>query len=244
MITIEEIVARIYEVTSESFNDFISEDDFNNQISEIRANYMAALEKVKIKYGNKKLEDYNNNKLDISKSREINFIINDTYKRTNSLFENLIWDYKSPLNFNKLSVFAEEYKEKFQVCWEVIHNAERYLNSEISGDINSYYINILDCNHQLFKKNYTNYDLEGIILMIYLISTRRIIKLLINKDRLMTSSEHIIQKDFKKVEIYNDVQVCFHYHGLHDPDVLFMDNYESAVSLRKIISELREFKSK
>jgi hypothetical protein len=152
--------------------------------------------------------------------------------------------------------------EKFKYYLKIINNAEIYLRSEELSKFRKYFINIF--SHDSFH-NWRTFDQEKslkgvepkfyrmtpnddeyshskIILIIYLISEKRIIKLSLNDEKLITSEEHIIQKDLKKVEINNNREVYFHYHGLHVPDILVMDSYEAAVNLRKEISELRENK--
>ena len=77
-------------------------------------------------------------------------------------------------------------------------------------------------------------------LSIYLISETRIVNLVIANNALKRSTEHNIQKDIKKVEIEDELKVGIHYHGLHNPEYIIVENYDEAVYLRKKLNLLRE----
>jgi hypothetical protein len=248
MITIEEVKKSIYnKIKFLSGRDFMMEEDFNLQIADIKRNYIAAFEECKELLG---LTDIDC--LTDSISNDELMKMNESFKRyyinTNSSLEKKWSKYEdSPIVFYYLfSQREKEFRSGHRVIWDLIQNAEKYIKSENLSEIKCYFINFQDNSHRITKRicnteNSLTFSGE-FDLIIYLISDKRIIKLVIDDKKLISSKENIVQKDLKKIEIGSDVCVFFHYHGLHDPDLLVMDDYESAVDLRRKISDLREMK--
>ena len=90
------------------------------------------------------------------------------------------------------------------------------------------------------------FEIGFIFLSIFLITEKRILSIASGED-FIRFSDYLIQKDIKKVEIVNEhyekqIEILLHYHGFHDPEKIVLDNYPTAVNLRKQISELREEK--
>lgn len=242
MATVHEIKKTIQEKIKQSLGvDFILEEDFDRQLSAIKTNLLTAIEEAKKILGDNILETYyatfsyswGHYTGMAEKGRNINDTVLKFYHRTNSRLENRDWNEGdsrkefSPLNFYQSDKIKSAEKHEYGNFRELIRFAEKCLKGEDLSETIRYFINI------------TSWE----SMIIYLISKNRITKLEIEKraygDICCSSNEHIIQKDIKKVEVYNQ-RIYFHYHGLHDPDILIMDNYEAAVNLRKEISELRE----
>lgn len=253
MATVDEIRKTIHEKIKQAWEqDFILEEDFDRQLSAIKTNLLIAIEEAKKSLGDNILETYREM---AEKRRNINDTVLKFYDRTNSWVENRYWNEvdwnressrlnsygigsglplglglpawkreSSPLNFYETDKIKSAEKRENAKFWELIRFAQKCLKGEDLSKTIRYFVNIT---------GWTS-------MVIYLISKNRIVRLEI-KDNSCNSNEHIIQKDIKKVEVYNEY-VHFHYHGLHDAETLVMDNYEAAVNLRKEISELRESK--
>jgi len=256
MTTVEEIKKAILKkVIFVTGHDLILKEDFDNQLSDIMKNFITACDETKSILNWTGIDWFKEK----SHSREDRIRINETlnkyYKRSNSWVEKWWWQHYRwkedlPLGLYYLFSISESGQEN-QIAdrgyiWDIIQNAEKYLKSENLSEVIKYYVNITNNPTRSFLKIYNSEksfsDLKEFRLIIFLLSNRRIIKLVVDDKQLISSKENIIQKDLKKIEIEQDVNLFFHYHGLHDPDLLVMDDYQSAADLRRKISELREMK--
>lgn len=241
---------KIQKLTGEYFP---LESDFDEQMIEIRKHYLAALEgqfKPKDLQNSLKMNEHASFGIESAKLREtvINKF-NQTFLKTDSwVHNNFNIDKNNHLFYHLLS---PDWKNEIVRCnpfynlkkhqWTTIEKAIKYLKSEELNKVTKYFVNIVDSQFNLLCFN--SYGLEyNFTLLIYLITSERIITTYINKEKVILSTEHIIKKDLKKVEIVDETKVLFHYHGLHNADVLYVDSYEQAVEVRKRITELRENK--
>ena len=270
MITLEQLLITLHEKIQFVTGDkFFFEKDFNEGREKIVSNYISAIEEAKKKSSNKILQPFLRSmkyypdakvwKIDME---EANKIFEQYYIKTDTILEKIMWNEFAPLWFrifvNNTCTWEERFKKEYLYYITIMEKAEEYIKCEDLSKVTRFYINlIVDENPRLdyVTKNseksikgvyYNDYDKKFVVcpffVKIYLLSSNRIVKIIFDDKKLITSEEHIIQKDLKKVEINNDNAICFHYHGLHAADVLVMDNYGDAVKLRTEISKLREQK--
>jgi len=256
MTTVQEIKKSILKkVIFVTGHDLILKEDFDKQLSEIMENYITACEITKSILNWNGLDWFKERSHGKEERKRINETLAKYYKRNNSWVEEWWWqEYKwkedLPLGLYYLFSLSESGNEN-QIAdrgyiWDIIQNAEKYLKSENLNDVIQYFINISDKPSRYSGRVYNTeksyrYS-KDFRLIIYLLSERRIIQLVIDDKQLISSKENIIQKDLKKIEIINDVNLYFHYHGWHDPDLLIMDDNKSATDLRRKISELRDLR--
>lgn len=233
---------------------FPLESDFDEQMVEFREHYLTALESyIQAKNGKSQLDMNPNSSFGIGseKLREtVRNKFNQTFKKTDSWLHNNL-DDKTHLYYHLLS---PDWKKELvrnnpfyclkKYHWATIEKANKYLKSEELNKVRKCFVNIVDINsssnsYSLSQSHSFDSDFT---LLIYLITSERIITTRLNKEKVILSTEHIIKKDLKKVEIKNETKVEFHYHGLHDPDILHLDSYELAIEVRKEVTELRENK--
>lgn len=234
---------------------FILKKDYDEQLQEIKNHFIDACNESKSIVDWDWIEWFKmSNKPDLE---IINNAVKQYYKRTNSWLENWWWQNyhnkeRLPLIFYyvfSLDEWGKELKEKHNYLWNISKNLSTALNGENLKEVNSFYVNIADNPDKKPSYYYPKYfidkssldKLSEFRIIIYLFSNKRIIRLNIQHDGI-DSKENIIQRDIKKIEIINNLYVNIHYHGLHDPDLIIMDNYESAIALRTEISKLREYK--
>ena len=259
MINTAEIIASICEkIKFVAGDEFLLEEQFEKQLAEIKSNFLEAkntyLASNKERILTPFLTDFS---FKASETVEkANKLFNQYYNRTNSFLENSLWgewDDRYPLYFRDLLISDDLVREKFLVEYKnilvTIKNAKKALDTEDLKKANNFYINIeshgiKNSQNSISSlsdvKEYGLYQQNSFSIIIFLISNERIIKLSAGNHSI-SSEEHIIVKDLKKVAL-TDSTVEFHYHGLHQPDCLEMDTYDDAVKLRILISELRENK--
>jgi hypothetical protein len=256
MINSDKIIESICEkIKFVAGDEFLLEEQFEEQLAEIKRNFIEAKETFLNNHKSKILTPYLTNYefKDDETTEKANRSFKQFYKKTNSLLENKlwVWDTCYPLWFRELLISDTSARNQFLVKYKnvlaTIKNSQKGLNSEELNRVKNYYINI----YQREIKNSENsisslsntvpfdkHNKNSFYIIIYLISNDRIIKLCAGSSSI-TSEEHIIVKDLKKVTNTNS-EVEFHYHGLHNPDCLAMDTYDEAVKLRILMSELRE----
>lgn len=231
-----------------SGEEFPLEKEFDEQILEIRKHFLVAIE-GELRPDYDRVDEYTSWGISQEYIREkVQTKFYETYTKTNSWLEKLF------LGENRPALFAcfgmPEWKEQImkristryinlKYQWQLIENVGKYLKSEDITKVKKNYINILDKYNQILtgKKRLDNSEFT---VLIYLITPDRIIPMYINNEKIISSTERIIKKDLKKVELVNETYIQFHYHGLHKPDVLHLDSYEIAIDLRKEITKLRE----
>jgi len=246
---LEIIKKDVYQKIQSIFDKYFPlEKEFDEQILEIRKHFLAAIE-GEFDFYRRPLADHLNHYhswgIDDKIVRDrVQIKFNEAYIKTNSWVEKHF--------FEKDSLFSclgsQEWKEKvveeiapqnLTYQWQLIENVGRYLKTEDLTKVKKYYINIFDSSHCLQPNQKKTNDYKYRVL-IYLITSDRIITTSINNEKVLRNTEHIIQKDLKKVEIVDETTLQFHYHGLHDPDNLYLDSFEVASALRKEITLLRE----
>ncbi|MEI6767147.1 MAG: hypothetical protein WCM76_16070 [Bacteroidota bacterium] len=89
-------------------------------------------------------------------------------------------------------------------------------------------------------KSYMIKDRVEQLVKIYIISSKYIVCLTFGKDGLANRTEHIIKRDIKKLELERDLDLYIHYHGLHDPQKIVLENYEEAIDLQRFLTQNRE----
>jgi len=240
---------KIQNLTGEAFP---LENDFDEQILEIREHYLAALDSQfhpkDVKSLRKYLNERSNFGIESEKLREsVRNKFNQTFIRTDSwVHKNIDDNWTSEYYYLVSPDWKKEITDGYPFYplndqWAIIEKTIKYLKSEELNKVRKCFVNIVDRNYYPVPEKamgfYSDY-----ILLIYLITSERIITTYINKEKVILSTEHIIKKDLKKVEIADETKVQFHYHGLHQPDVLLLDSYELAIEVRKEITELRENK--
>lgn len=147
--------------------------------------------------------------------------------------------------------------------WNILSTLEKYLraekvNTNMKAIVNvgtiectrNYRINrgLSDFNDYAIKKdgNEFNYyktsdvkQIEGTIIIIYLISDKSFIKLLVTENSLIGRSEYLIKKDIKKIEIGEDHFLKIHFHRYNDWETIIMKDYQQALDLQKFIISFR-----
>ena len=251
---LENIIKTIHQkIQNQTKENFPLERDFDELMAEIREHYLTALEThIQSKNGKRQLDMNPGSSFGIGseKLREtVRNKFNQTLKKTDFWLHNNL-DDKSHLYYHLLSpdwkneLVRNEPFYCLKKHWATIEKAIKYLKSEELNKVRKCFVNIVDINsysnsYSLSQSHSFNYNYT---LLIYLITSERIITTLLDKEKVILSTEHIIKKDLKKVEIKNETKVEFHYHGLHDPDILHLDSYELAIEVRKEVTELRENK--
>jgi hypothetical protein len=254
MASLDEITKAIHnKIKFVSGFDFPFIVNFDLQLTEIRENYLFAFEQLKNDYNLTDIESlpkgfYHEKRLELYEP------FMKYYKKTNSWLEK----YWTKENDNELIGLYWRFstndlnwglKMEYGDSWGIMDSAVKCLKLENLSEVTTYEINLwqyshITSYHDEIKNTKGSLDYKKYFqLVLYLISNKRIIKLILSPDNLISSVEHIIQKDLKKIEIKNDLNLYFHYHGLHDPDLLVMDSYQEAVDLRRKITDLRENKS-
>jgi hypothetical protein len=251
---LENIIKNIHQkIQNQTKEYFPLERDFDEQMGEIREHYLTALEThIKAKNGTSQLDMNPGSSFGIG-SEKLRKIVrnkfNQTFKKTDGwLYTNL--NDKNHLYYHLIST---DWKNELvrndpfyclKKQWATIDKAIKYLKSEELNKVRKCFVNLVDINSysNSYSLSHSHSFNSNFTLLIYLITSERIITTLLNKDKVILSTEHIIKKDLKKVEIKNETKVEFHYHGLHDPDILHLDSYELAIEVRKEVTELRESK--
>jgi hypothetical protein len=251
MISIKDFENALYsKINYVTGNYLCTREDYDSQLSEIKKNFMFAFEKSKTILELNEPEWINENQR-ISLLTPKNEVFIKYYKRTNSPLEN---EFKTkfkqqafPINLYHW-IASDRYNEmminvKQGYYLDLVKNVLKYIEAENLSEIESFYINLNE-NTSLNKICNTENSLPNSkynpLLIVYLFSKKRIIKLVVDDKHLISSKENIIQKDLKKIEIRDDVNIYFHYHGLHQPDKLVIDDYKSAINLRRQLSDLRQ----
>lgn len=159
-------------------------------------------------------------------------------------------------SIDELKSYIREEYNSIKYFWDYLNKAKFYIQEENLHEIKTCIINISEKRYNFSNLEREKLNSEGALSIpflscilgqpisyqfhIFLVSDKRIVQLITDDKKLILSEEHIIQKDIKKIEIENETNVFIHFHGLHDPTLIVMDDYKSAVNFRKEISELRE----
>lgn len=259
MTTSEEIINKILErIKYVSGDEIILENQFELQLAEIKKNFTEAIKEIK------EAEKHNyilrllkeTATKDQGEFIEANKTFSQYYTRTLSSLESRLWlsDKYSPLNMHFILqedvIIRDRYINNYRRILDCLNNIQIGLLAEDLSKIEYSFVNIkyngsISNSEKSIPSLMENKNEYGIFryriqFIIYLISSLRIIKLEEHHGRISTE-EHIIKKDLKKVS-NTGANLYFHYHGLHDPDLLVLDTYEEAVQLRKQVSALRESK--
>ncbi|MBT7994936.1 MAG: hypothetical protein HN691_08685 [Bacteroidetes bacterium] len=237
---------------------FILEKEFDEQLPLLKERINSSLTKLQSELNIEDLEKFfsemRRNKFENEK--EVNNVFFKYFVNNKSTIEEYFGISESAMELYNFSIepdnnLKDMVRRKLDIYWDILEKSKHYLILEELDKVNSCYINFLGYKYSAFSPEYKYFNTKGSLsfypkedsgfrMSIYLISESRIVNIILNNKKLISSNEHIIQRDLKKVEVFNDNQIYFHYHGLHKPDVLHMDDYESAIKLRKQISKFRE----
>lgn len=159
--------------------------------------------------------------------------------------------------------FEKEQRKYFKTYWDLATILENYIKHERTGQNSKYIINAgnVSCRGKLgsldivanqdkytIEKNgytFTYYkkvdprELNCLLVIIYIITDKSFIKLMVNEAELLGRSEYLIRKDIKKIEINNDHFLKIHFHRYNDSETVIMNDYSEALSLQKYITGLR-----
>jgi len=113
------------------------------------------------------------------------------------------------------------YSEKINNTFTVINNNQRSL-----------YIKKADCKKS--RETYTD---------IYIISRKYFIKLSLGSKGVIDRTEHIIQRDIKKINIAENIMLEVFFHGHFDPETIILDDYKTALNLQRHLTELRQVRT-
>jgi hypothetical protein len=112
---------------------------------------------------------------------------------------------------------------------------QKYLNAAVFESVRKYYAPENVNQNDLV---YVNVHDNRQVALIFIFTPKYYIKLTIGQFNAVRIQQ-IIQRDIKKVTAASSF-VSLHFHGLHDPHRIEVDNYESAVKLQQHITGLRE----
>lgn len=260
MITTDGIIKSVIDkIKFVSGDNIILETDFKEQYALLKNNFIDFVETIKANKDNISEQNFEDltNPSSYRFSDESRKIFNQYFQPTNSFLEKEILNYSYYNLFeyfiNNDSRLKQKYVDSYKDVLLGLDNIKKALISEGLENIKFFYINICDRddisvlndgiknsqNSLRTLRDNRNNRFNNYAFIVYLLSSKRVLKLEVNHSRIYTE-EHIIQKDIKKVTNSNTI-VEFHYHGLHNPDKLYTDTFEEAVKLRKFVTEMRDY---
>lgn len=162
-----------------------------------------------------------------------------------------------------MKVFESEQRKYMTPFWNIMSTLEKYLRAEATHPNTKYVVNVgkIDCTRNYrVNRGLTDYNeitigkdgdqysffktsdvkqLKCRIIIVYLISSKSFIKLMVNEDLLLSRSEYLIKRDIKKIEISEDNFLKIHFHRYSDWETLILKTYKDALELQKYITAFR-----
>ena len=118
--------------------------------------------------------------------------------------------------------FWAYWTERFNNIKTLIEKTPNHFAAETIGDKDLVYINVT----------------RTPTVIIFIITSKNIIKLDINAQGKKSRTVQIISRDIKKIEAI-DSSVVLHYHGQHHPETIGIDSDKSAIKLQDHLTDLR-----
>ncbi len=145
----------------------------------------------------------------------------------------LMKDTKRKIAFNDVDSFRLDFwkywTDRLNKVKSMLEKVKNYLDAETITDKDLIFTNVGGTRE------------KQIYIDVFIITQKYFIRLFINTDNAFDRTEHIIQRDIKKISI-SDTEVDVHFHGLHDPLRIIVDDYKVALDLQRHLTSLREFK--
>lgn len=169
----------------------------------------------------------------------------------------------NPIDEECIKRFEATQRAYLKPYWNIMSTLEKYLRAERVTQNTKAIVNVgkIECttNYRVNRglSDYNEFTIEkdgnefnyyktsdvkqinGRIIIIYLISDKSFIKLLVNENSLIGRAEYLIRKDIKKIEISEDHFLKIHFHRYNDWETLVMKDYQQALELQKFIISFR-----
>ncbi len=169
----------------------------------------------------REIDSISPSKIDLPEKKDIIFYLCVSFIRRNS------HSFISRIRYNEYDFhqkFWDYWINSFDKVKATLEKVPIYLNAETIDDKDQIYYSI---NSQHYVS-------------IFILTTKYIINLVVGPDNPLRT-QHIIQRDIKKIEA-TDRSVYIHFHGLHNPQVIMVDTYKSAIKLQQHLTDLRDKK--
>ncbi len=176
-------------------------------------------------------------------------------------------DYYQPFDKDFEHHFHSYWQEKLFVLKDILNNAPEFVNAETISDKDLAFINVgyrwtyyegagsyhpkLQNAFQIINENisFKYYkkadckDINATFADIFIFTTKYFIKLSLGANGVLDRTEHIIQRDIKKLNIVDNNKLEIYFHGHFDPEIIVLDNYKSALQIQRHLTELRQVRS-
>jgi hypothetical protein len=182
--------------------------------------------------------------------------LKDQYDR--DISESIYFDHRFRKHYNWY------WTEKAKVLVSILSNASQYISAESFSEKDLVFVNVGYRDWAWENKSYynekilNNYtvlnngkkstfvkkaDCKKIVetyVDIFIITDKYFIKLSLGPSGVIDRTEHIIQRDVKKVNIAENIMLEVYFHGHFDPETIVLDDYKSALQLQRHLTELRQ----